>query len=93
MINDIQKQLISEIQKASLELTSSELIYEFIWLFDWPGHSLSISGCMLHTKYAIPKTYDLRDLKKLEEMGFLEKTYESEKDPITLEKVIKYRIL
>lgn len=92
-MNDIQKQLVSEISRASLELNSNELIYTFDWSFLLPGQSLTISGKMLHNQYAIPDNYGTKDLEKLVEIRFLEQVYESEQDPITLEKTIKFIII
>lgn len=85
-----------EIIKASKELNSNQLIFFSEWIFDFPSKELEINGVKLHSKYNIPIGWDgygLDDLTRLEKEGVLEKIYESEKDPLTLQKKVIYQIL
>lgn len=94
-MTDKQLKLMHEISRAVHDLKSTELIFESEWLFTHPSQSLKIGDEMLHSTYDIPTGFDgfgIEDLEKLTEVGFLEKIYESEEDPITLEKVIKYKV-
>ncbi|MEW7290664.1 hypothetical protein [Aquimarina sp. 2304DJ70-9] len=87
---------LSELIKASKELKSDELVFKSEWIYDLPTQSLEIGGQMLHNRYEIPtgwNGYGVEDLTKLVELGFLYKIYESEEEPITFEKTIKYLII
>lgn len=51
---------------------------------------------MLQDSYNISVGWDgygIEDLNILEQQGFLKKIFETEKDPITLEQIIKYLII
>lgn len=83
------------LKKASEELGSKELVFFSEWTYLLPGQSLEINGESLPHKYDIPTGWDgygVDDLDKLEKMGFLIKTFESDEDPISFEKTIKYQI-
>ena len=83
------------ISKASKELNLSELIYSTEWIFTLPGQDIKIADCSLHHSYKLPSGfngYGHNDLEQLCETGFLVKIFESEEDPQTLEKEIKYKI-
>lgn len=86
----------NELKKASDELESKELTFKSEWTFDLPGQSLEILGQELHHNYQIPIGWDgygTHDLEELEKLGFLKKFFESEEDPIFLEKIIRYQII
>ena len=85
-----------ELKKASEELSSKELIFHSEWIFDLPTQSLEIANQRLDQDYNIPVGWDgygKDDLNKLEKIGFLKILFESEEDPVTLEKIIKYKII
>lgn len=85
----------NELIKASRERGSRELIFESEWIWDLPTQGLEVAGKEIHYSYDIPigwNGYGKDDLDKLESMGFLRKIDESEEDPVTLQKTIKYQI-
>lgn len=86
----------TEIKKASEDLKLNELIFQTEWIFDFPTQSLNIGEVMLQDSYNISVGWDgygIEDLNILEQQGFLKKIFETEKDPITLEQIIKYLII
>lgn len=90
------EKLKAAISSASNELGSTQLIYEINFWFGQPSHSLKISDIELFKKYEISSGWDgvgEKDLKVLEQQGFLRKLSETidENDP--LEKIIVYEIL
>ena len=86
----------TKIKEASEDLKINELIFHTEWIFDGPTQSLKIGGVMLHDHYNFPvgwEGYGIEDLEILEQQVFLKKTFETEKDPVTLEQVTKYLII
>nr|WP_294787224.1 hypothetical protein [uncultured Flavobacterium sp.] len=84
------------IKKAAEELGTNEILFTSEWIYDLPTQSIKINEIPLHEKYDIPLGWDgygINDLFKLEKMGFLLKIYESDEDPITFEKTIKFLII
>ncbi|MNQ18698.1 hypothetical protein D3C85_317500 [compost metagenome] len=96
-LNDIELEKFKHtLKKASEELGTKEIEYFSEWIYFLLGHSLKMNGVSLTHKYDIPTGWDgfgVNDLDKLEKIGFLTKTFESDEDPITFEKTIKYLIL
>lgn len=89
------KKFNSELLRASIELNSRKLLFKSEWVFEMPSQDLQIKNMSLIEKYDIPvgwNGYGSKDLEKLEKEGFLRKIFESEEDPLTLEKIIKYEI-
>ena len=83
------------IEKASKELNSRELTFFFVWIYTLPSQDIKVGDWSLHHNYNLPSGmdgYGQNDLDMLREIGFLEKISESEEDPQTLEKEIKYKI-
>lgn len=96
-LNDIELEKFKRtLKKASEELGTKEIVFFSEWFYLLPGQSIEMNGVPLHEKYDIPIGWDgygIDDLDKLEKMEFLIKTFESEEDPVTFEKTIKYQIL
>lgn len=89
------EKLKREILKASKELNSNELVYETLWWFELPSHSLKILDVELFNNYDIQSGLDgvgEKELRELEKIGFLKKVSEIVNDKDDLEKVIKYLI-
>ncbi len=87
--------LMKEIKKASIDLKSNVLVFTREWLYNLPGQSLEINGERLHENYKIPIGFDgygVDDPDELVRMGFLSKISEWEGDPVTPEKMIRYRV-
>lgn len=85
-----------ELLRASKDFKSKEIVFVSEWVYLLPTQSLSISDNMLHLNYNIPtgwNGYGKVDLNKLVEIGCLKIITESEEDPLTLEKIIKYQII
>lgn len=95
-LNDIEFEKFKlTLKKASEELGTKEIEYYSEWVYFLPGHSLKMNNVSLTHEYDIPTGWDefgVEDLNKLEKMEFLVKTFESDEDPITFEKTIKYLI-
>ncbi len=90
------EKLKTAISIASSELGSTKLIYDVNFWFGQLSHSLKILNVELFKKYEIPSGWNgvgERELKVLEQQGFLKKLSETidENDP--LEKTIEYEIL
>lgn len=90
-MNQRQSDLLKVISSASQDLGSDEMVYSCGLLFTDFCEALLINGLMLHTTYPI-SMFSLRDLDVLEKCGFLTRIQESEGDPITFEKEIRYKI-
>lgn len=95
MLNEKDFQKFQEIlKKASLELGSTKLTFEWEWTYFLPTQSLQIDGCVIDHKYEVIRmNYGSYDLTRLVEIGFLEFIEEIKGDPIAMEKTIHYRII
>jgi len=95
-MNTLQKQLLDGIITASKKINSKELIFSTSIPFLYPVSSLKIKDTELSDNYNIPvglKGYGEKDLTVLVNELKLKIIEETEEDPITFEKIIKYEIL
>lgn len=95
-MNTLQKQLLEGITIASKKLNSKELIFSTSIPFLHPVSSLKIKDTELADNYNIPtglKGSGEKDLTVLVNESKLKIIDETEEDPITFEKIVKYEIL
>ncbi len=84
------------ILKALDEIGSNELKYISEWIYLYPTHSLEVNNIMIEQEYSIPMGWDgynIKDLQRMVDEGLLEIQSESEKDPITFEKQIIFKLI
>ncbi|QZT38122.1 hypothetical protein K5X82_04275 [Halosquirtibacter xylanolyticus] len=90
------EEFMMELQRASNDLGSEEIVYASEWIYLLPTHGLYINEIALDLEYNIPTGWDgfgQEDLDELETRGFLMKISETKEDPIDFEKEIVYRII
>jgi hypothetical protein len=87
-----QKQLFQSILAALADKKATEFTYQWEWLYDLPGHSISINDEVIQGNYALPTEYSADDLKALAELGYLEKLTETKGNKPFYEVTVIYRL-
>jgi hypothetical protein len=91
-MTETQKQLFQSILAALADKKATEFTYQWEWLYDLPGHSISINDEVIQDNYPLPTEYSADDLKALAELGYLEKLTEMKGNKPFYEVKVTYRL-
>lgn len=85
-----QQILLDVLRRAMRDYETDQFVYYSDFMWTWPSYAVYVNGEMINHKYNLPPLGDA-EFDALEELGYLVKIHETEKDPVTFESEKTYR--